>query len=160
SGRVPARGHDRAPISTVARWPRAGALPGCGRRRLSLAGHVARDADRYVGAAGPRARHHIPRSAGRARLADRSNVRRPRPTGLGDVPAVQRFFELAADFPSVTFVAVGAASDPNRDAELRRTYGGLANVQMTGVLDQFESDAPFRVFEASWVLINTSAREG
>lgn len=72
----------------------------------------------------------------------------------------ERFLELARDFPDVRFIAVGGAQDETRDRVLRRTYEHLPNLEMTGFLDQFATDAVFRVLESSWVLVNTSAREG
>ena len=72
----------------------------------------------------------------------------------------ERFFELARDFPSVEFIAVGGAQDAQRDTRLRRTYEGLPNLRMTGIIDQFRTDRLFGILAASWVLVNTSAREG
>jgi glycosyltransferase involved in cell wall biosynthesis len=72
----------------------------------------------------------------------------------------ERFFDLAREFPGVHFIAVGGARDQHRDRRLRRDYGRLPNLEMTGVVDQFRTDVVSRVFERSWVLINTSAREG
>lgn len=70
------------------------------------------------------------------------------------------FFELARHVPEVRFIAVGAANDPTRDRELRRLYGGLPNLELTGFIDQFTSDALREVLARSWVLVNCSAREG
>jgi glycosyltransferase involved in cell wall biosynthesis len=72
----------------------------------------------------------------------------------------ERFFELARDFPDVQFVAVGSARDPARDSELRQTYGRLPNLEMPGFIDQFRTDALWRILERSWILVNTSPREG
>lgn len=73
---------------------------------------------------------------------------------------VERFFELAADNPHVRCVAMGGARDRELDARLRTRYGHLPNVEMPGVLDQFTDPAWARVMGESWVLVNTSLREG
>lgn len=70
------------------------------------------------------------------------------------------FFELAKDFPDVTFIAPGVAQDAEYDAQLRKTYGSLPNVEMPGFLDQFKDDRLSKVYESSWILVNTAAREG
>lgn len=73
---------------------------------------------------------------------------------------IELFFALAAANPQVTCIAMGGARDPRRDAALRAQYGGLPNVQMPGVLDQFSDPAWSCVMAESWVLVNTSLREG
>jgi glycosyltransferase involved in cell wall biosynthesis len=70
------------------------------------------------------------------------------------------FFETAARRPDVRFIAVGRAQDSAWDAHLRRRYGALPNVEMTGFLDPFASGALSAVLERSWILMNTSYREG
>jgi len=72
----------------------------------------------------------------------------------------EQFFELARDFPDVRFIGVGGAQDSDRDARLRRDYGRIPNLELTGFLDQFQSSRLFEVLSASWILVNTSAREG
>lgn len=73
---------------------------------------------------------------------------------------VELFFELARACPEAEFVAVGGARDPQRDQALRQRYGAIPNLRMTGVLDQFETAAWSEVLGRSWILANTSAREG
>ncbi len=70
------------------------------------------------------------------------------------------FFELARKFPDVRFIAVGGCSDRARDTMLRKTYGGIPNLEMPGVIDQFTTDALFRIYEESAICVNTAAREG
>jgi glycosyltransferase involved in cell wall biosynthesis len=72
----------------------------------------------------------------------------------------ERFFELARELPNVRFVAIGGAQDAERDRALRRTFGALPNLELTGFVDQFSSDTVSRVLGESWILVNTSAREG
>ena len=73
---------------------------------------------------------------------------------------VEQFFDLAAANPQVACIAMGGARDVQRDAALRARYGTLPNVQMPGVLDQFTDPAWSRVMHESWILVNTSLREG
>jgi glycosyltransferase involved in cell wall biosynthesis len=70
------------------------------------------------------------------------------------------FFELARKFPGVDFIAVGGAQDTKRDRWLRNTYAGIPNLQMTGIINQFTSGALGEILSKSWVLVNTSPREG
>ena len=72
----------------------------------------------------------------------------------------QIFFDLAAAFPYIRFIAVGWSRDPKWNEEMLRRYGNLQNVEMTGFLDQFDGNAHEQVLQKSWVLVNTSAREG
>lgn len=70
------------------------------------------------------------------------------------------FFKLAKSFPHVDFIAVGRARDPVRDAVLREQAGKIPNLQLTGAIDQFKSDELMKIFSKSWILANTSPREG
>lgn len=70
------------------------------------------------------------------------------------------FFELARRRPDVRFVAVGKGQDSAYDAELRRRYGNLPNLEMPGFLDQFSGTALSDLLGESWVLANTAEREG
>lgn len=73
---------------------------------------------------------------------------------------VELFFELARQCPEIDFIAVGGARDADRDNYLRRQYGGIHNLLMPGVLDQFQTSAWGEVLSKSWILVNTSLREG
>ncbi len=70
------------------------------------------------------------------------------------------FCRLAADFPDVTFIAVGKSRDPAYDRSIRRKYQSLDNLQMVGFVDQFRGDRLERIYAKSWVLVNTASREG
>ncbi len=72
----------------------------------------------------------------------------------------ERFFELARRCPDVRFIAVGAANSERVDRSLRRRYGGIANLELTGFLDRFASPRFAEILSRSWVLVNTAAREG
>jgi glycosyltransferase involved in cell wall biosynthesis len=72
----------------------------------------------------------------------------------------ERFFELARAFPKVDFIAVGGSADPVRNAQLHATASALPNVSLPGIIDQFRSDELSRILSRSWILVNTSAREG
>jgi glycosyltransferase involved in cell wall biosynthesis len=70
------------------------------------------------------------------------------------------FLQLARRFPDVRFVAVGGTRDETRDRRLRQEFADVPNLEMTGVIDQFETDRLNQIYSASWILINTAAREG
>jgi glycosyltransferase involved in cell wall biosynthesis len=70
------------------------------------------------------------------------------------------FLNLAEQFPHVRFIAVGASNDRDWDRQLHERYGSLPNLDMRGFVDQFRSDELSRILGESWIIINTSAREG
>lgn len=70
------------------------------------------------------------------------------------------FFELARRRPDVRFVAVGKGQNAAYDAELRRRYGQLPNLEMPGFIDQFSGTALGDLLGESWILANTAEREG
>ena len=70
------------------------------------------------------------------------------------------FFELAEQFPEVSFIAMGRAHSDRRDAQLRQRYGSISNLEMTGFVDQFSSERFPDILSRSWILVNTSLREG
>jgi glycosyltransferase involved in cell wall biosynthesis len=70
------------------------------------------------------------------------------------------FLDLARQFPDVRFIAVGASRNRVWDESLRKNYAGLDNLEMTGFLDQFDDRRHGDILSRSWILINTSAREG
>ena len=70
----------------------------------------------------------------------------------------ERFFALAAACPDVHFIVAGAAQDPAFAAELDRL--APPNLEQRGFVDQFAGDALSAILGESWVLANTSAREG
>jgi glycosyltransferase involved in cell wall biosynthesis len=72
----------------------------------------------------------------------------------------QLFFELARKFPHVRFLAAGRSRDPEWEAELRARYGNVPNLEMLGFVDQFESARLQSILSKSWILVNTSVREG
>lgn len=71
----------------------------------------------------------------------------------------EHFLELARQFPSVDFIAVGGAPELARDRELRARYAGLPNLAMPGILDQFTSNRLSEILGKSWIIVNTSLRE-
>ena len=70
------------------------------------------------------------------------------------------FFALAERFPHVRFTAVGASNDPAWDHYLRERYGSLPNLELRGFVDQFRTDELSQILGRSWIIVNTSAREG
>ena len=70
------------------------------------------------------------------------------------------FLELASRFPDTRFICIGEAQDAGYDRYLRQRYGGRANLELVGFVDQFTDRRVTEWLAASWVLVNTSAREG
>jgi glycosyltransferase involved in cell wall biosynthesis len=70
------------------------------------------------------------------------------------------FFELAKRCPDVRFIAVGAANSARMDQLLRKRYGAIANLELTGFVDRFASPRFAEILSRSWILVNTAAREG
>jgi glycosyltransferase involved in cell wall biosynthesis len=70
------------------------------------------------------------------------------------------FFELAKFFPNVKFIAFGKAHNHKRDVKLRTRYSNLSNLELPGFIDQFKSNKFKCLLRKSWVLANTSIREG
>jgi glycosyltransferase involved in cell wall biosynthesis len=72
----------------------------------------------------------------------------------------ERFLALAKEFPDVRFTAIGSGQDSHWDTSLRRRYGRLANLELTGFINQFDTGALSSLLDRSWILVNTSIREG
>src|SRR3954454_20450012 len=70
------------------------------------------------------------------------------------------FLALAREFPEVRFLALGESRDKRYGDRLRAQFAGLPNLEMPGHLDQFGSSAVSNVLSESWILVNTSVREG
>lgn len=70
------------------------------------------------------------------------------------------FFQMVKDFPQVRFIAVGRGQDRRLEQMLRARYGAVSNLEMRGFVDQFSSNELSEILEQSWILVNTSAREG
>ena len=70
------------------------------------------------------------------------------------------FLELAHKFQNVKFVGIGEAQNPRWDQYLRKAHSNLPNLEMTGFIDQFSTNDLSDILERSWVLVNTSIREG
>lgn len=73
---------------------------------------------------------------------------------------VELFFDLAKQNPNIDFVAVGGNRDAAKDKMLRQKCRAIANLRLPGVLDQFSDPEWSRTMGRSWVLVNTSLREG
>jgi glycosyltransferase involved in cell wall biosynthesis len=67
---------------------------------------------------------------------------------------------LANSHPHVHFIMAGSSRDRIYDQELRGKFSKLPNIELTGFINQFESDRHSSIFARSWILINTAAREG
>jgi glycosyltransferase involved in cell wall biosynthesis len=70
------------------------------------------------------------------------------------------FLALASRFPHIQFIAFGTSRDPEYEGRLRARYAGAPNLEMPGHVDQFESPAVTTALSESWILVNTSVREG
>jgi glycosyltransferase involved in cell wall biosynthesis len=70
------------------------------------------------------------------------------------------FLSLASKFPNVKFIAVGKSRDEKWDSFLRETYANVPNLEMTGFVDQFNSNRLSEILETSWIMANTATREG
>jgi glycosyltransferase involved in cell wall biosynthesis len=68
--------------------------------------------------------------------------------------------ELARDCPHIRFVIAGRSQHARYGSALADACRGLPNVTATGFIDQFQSAGLSRVLGESWILVNTSAREG
>jgi glycosyltransferase involved in cell wall biosynthesis len=75
----------------------------------------------------------------------------------------KRFLDLAREFPQYRFIAAGVGSSLGEiryDLRLRRRYEGLPNLEMPGIVNQFEAPLGFsQLLSEAWVLVNTAARE-
>lgn len=70
------------------------------------------------------------------------------------------FLELAAHFPHVQFVAAGTGRNLAWEHDLRAAYRHIPNLEFAGFLDQFSGTQLTELLGKSWILINTSVREG
>lgn len=68
--------------------------------------------------------------------------------------------DLARSFPNVRFIIAGRGRDEKYDAKLRAQFSQFSNIELPGFINQFESDRLSEILSRSWVLINTSIREG
>jgi len=95
-------------------------------------------------------------------IPDHTPVKTVQPTAcfLGRFDAIKRpelFFELAKHFPKVHFIMIGYGRDPEKDREIRETASRIPNLKMLGFVSE---EKKLQVLEESWVLVNTSVREG
>ena len=70
------------------------------------------------------------------------------------------FLQLVEQFPEIRFIAFGSSRDPDYERHLKAQYAHLANLEMPGYVDQFSSPMVEQTLAESWVLVNTSSREG
>ena len=70
------------------------------------------------------------------------------------------FFELTKRFPEVHFIALGHSRNKEFGEYLFETYGDLPNLDMLGFVDHFHSRMLSEVLGKSWIMVNTSLREG
>lgn len=70
---------------------------------------------------------------------------------------VEIFLKLAKRFPEVDFIAMGKGHNEKFDKRMRSKYSDIDNLEMPGFVSEREKS---RILEKSWVLANTSIREG
>lgn len=70
---------------------------------------------------------------------------------------VEQFFQLAKKFPKIDFIAMGKSNYPLVDEQMKKKYGQIPNLKMTGFVSAEEKQ---QILSKSWILINTSIREG
>jgi len=69
----------------------------------------------------------------------------------------EKFLDLAKRFPDIKFIAMGKSNYPQHRARLRREFQSIRNLVMPGFVSEAEKS---RILEKSWILVNTSIREG
>lgn len=74
------------------------------------------------------------------------------------------FLELAEQFPDYRFVAVGqgsASAESGFDAQLRRRFRDVPNLEMPGLINRFrEPERMHRILSDTWIFVSTAVREG
>jgi len=88
---------------------------------------------------------------------------RPTVCFLGRLDKIKRpaiFLDLARRYPSVTFKTIGGAVNQEYERNLRAAYADLSNIEWVGFIDQFTSSGVSDHLSKSWILVNTSAKEG
>ena len=74
------------------------------------------------------------------------------------------FLDLARQFPDYRFVAVGqgsASAESGFDAELRRRFRDVPNLEMPGLINRFrEPERMHQILSDTWVFVSTAVREG
>jgi glycosyltransferase involved in cell wall biosynthesis len=71
---------------------------------------------------------------------------------------------LAAQFPDYRFVAVGqgsASAESGFDAQLRRRFRDVPNLEMPGLINRFrEPERMQQILSDTWIFVSTAVREG
>jgi len=70
---------------------------------------------------------------------------------------VHMFLELAKRFSEVNFIALGKGHNEEADRALRAKYRNIPNLKMLGFVSEAEKS---RILSGSWIMVNTSIREG
>jgi len=71
-----------------------------------------------------------------------------------------RFFNLASLHPEISFIAVGRANNQTYWNSIEFSEPWPSNLELEGFIDQFESERLSEILGRSWVLVNTSEKEG
>lgn len=89
--------------------------------------------------------------------------KRPTVCFVGRLDPIKRpeiVFDLAEKFRHVDFVVAGLAQDAGRHKVLMAKSLEHPNIKMLGYIDKFDSNQLSEMYEASWILLNASPREG
>lgn len=70
------------------------------------------------------------------------------------------FIQLAHHFPHVQFNIIGRSDEKDRQIALEQSAVHLDNITMHGFIDKFASSELYNILNKSWILVNTSIREG
>lgn len=91
----------------------------------------------------------------------------PTITFIGRWDKVKRpwiFMDLVKEFPEYRFVSVGkgtASAEAAYGEGLRKRYQGMGNLEIPGLINRFKEPKRIdRILSDTWVLVNTSIREG
>ncbi len=82
---------------------------------------------------------------------------------VGRLEGVKRpyaFIDLAQKFPNVDFVMVGKAESGNEQEKLQKVAKKSGNIKIVGFIDKFSSSKLYDIYDKSWIIVNTSAKEG
>jgi glycosyltransferase involved in cell wall biosynthesis len=69
---------------------------------------------------------------------------------------VEIFFNLARLNPDIQFIAMGHSHSLEKDIKLRKKFGKVSNLSLTGFVSEKEKS---HILSKSWALVNTSIRE-
>ena len=72
----------------------------------------------------------------------------------------ERYLKLAESFPDVSFLIAGKAEERARQQYLENWMNRLPNLTYLGFKNKFTDSTFYQMYDRSWILCNTSTREG